>query len=542
MLQQVRRQLNTWSVFSYIFVLLLLLPNGLIAVHIFTEPNENWQHIKAYVLQDYVVTTLILVTITGLAAVLIGSSLAWLISLYQFPLRNFFSWALILPLAVPPYIGAYAYHGLLNYTGLIQVTLRDMGIAVNPKYFDIMNIPGAIFIFTMFLFPYVYTITRGVWQTQSANLLENARLLGAGPITMYLRVGLPIARAALVGGVTLVALEVLNDYGVVKYFGIQTLTTAIFQTWFGFGDVDTALKLAGTLMMLVITVLILERMGRGRLKLSEATARIRPLQPRVLRGGAAVLACLYCFGIFALAFLIPVGQLVYWMFLAYERVLSAQFWRFVANSLTVAVVSATIILIIALIMANYVRLFPSLVSKNVSRVTTLGYSIPGAAIALAIIILFIHLDQLVNQGLAWFGLDYSAALRTSLIMLIVAYVVRFLAIGYQAVEAGFEKMGNRFTEAALMLGSSPWRTFFRVDLPLLKRALTGGFILVFIDILKELPLTLFLQPFNFATLATQAFKYAGNEMVHEAAISSLLIVFLSGICIMVVYKRLNREA
>lgn len=536
-IQQAKQHINIWTILSLFFISIILLPNLLIGIQFFTEPNENWEHIKYYLLKDYIYNTGIIILFTAIATTIIGTSLAWLVTVYEFPLRNFFKWALILPLAIPPYIGAYTYHGILNYTGVIQTTLRNsFDVQVNQTYFNIMTIQGAVFIFTLFLYPYVFTITKTFFQNQSASLIENATLLGSNSLERFFRVALPISRAAIIGSVTLVILEVLNDYGVVSYFGIQTFSTAIFRTWYGMKDLDSALKLAGSLMFIVILVLVLEKVLRGRKRYSYASSKVRPVQPKPLKGWKAWTVFGYCLAIFSIAFIIPLAQLLQWGLMTYETIWSSQFITLAKNSIFVATTASAIIVIIALIIANYTRLHQSIFVKGVSRITTLGYSIPGAAIAIAVITIFLSIDGYLAK------IDSGVVLRTSLVMLVSAYVIRFLAIGFNSIEAGFEKVGNSFTEASRLLGSSTLSTFFKVDLPLMKNAIVTGFILVFVDILKELPLTLFLQPFNFSTLATQAYKYANDERVQEASIASLFIILISGISIFIFHRVLEKEA
>ncbi|SER79676.1 ABC transporter permease [Salipaludibacillus aurantiacus] len=532
LIKRLRQYLNIWAVLSLFFISIIIIPNLLIGVNLFTEANENWQHIKDYLLQEYIINTVLLIVFTGAATMLIGTSLAWLVTNYRFPLKNFFAWGLILPLAIPAYIGAYAYHGILNYTGVIQATLRNtFDVSVNQAYFNIMTIPGAVFIFTLFLFPYVYVITKGFLEKQSASLFENARLLGSGPFNTFFSAGLPLSRAAIVGGVVLVVLEVLNDYGVVSYFGIQTFSTAIFRTWYGMKDLDSAMKLAGILMFLVIIILVLERLIRGQRNYSFSSANIRTVEPQQVKGIKGWLIFSYCLVIFSFAFIIPMVQLIYWAMLTYEDILTREFITLVFNSVFVATVTAVIIVCISLIVGNYTRLHKGLAPKIISRVITLGYSIPGAAIAIAVITLFIFIDDFIFSILSLLNLNGGIVLRTTLVMLISAYIIRFMAVGYNAIEAGFEKIGTSFTEASRGLGFSTVTTFFKVDIPILRGAIFGGFILVFVDILKELPLTLFLQPFNFSTLATQAYRFANDEMVHEASLASILIVLVSGLSI-----------
>ncbi|WP_035179976.1 ABC transporter permease [Alkalihalobacterium bogoriense] len=537
-----KRQLDIWAVLSLLFISIILLPNILIAVEFFSEPNENWLHIKEYLLLDIIRNTIIILFFAGLFTTIIGTSLAWIITVYKFPLRNFLRWGLILPLAIPPFIGAYTYHGILNYTGIIQVTLRKFDIQVDQQFFNIMNIEGTIFIFTMFLFPYIFVITKGFFENQSSSLVENARLLGGNAVEVFFRVILPISRAAIIGGVTIVMLEIINDYGVVKYFGVQTFITAIFQTWFAMGDLDSAFKLAGTLMIVVIFILVFEKIVRGRKRYSYSTSKIRPIQPQQLKGGKAWLAFSYCFGIFSIAFLIPFAQLLYWMFMTYEKILSVEFITLIKNSFFVASVASLCIVVIALVIANYTRLHNGIFSKVVSKLSVLGYSIPGAVIAIAVITVFLALDEYIYAFFQVFQAEPSFFFRTSLIVLVSAYVIRFLAVGFNSIDAGFEKVGRNFTDASRTLGTSTVGSFFKVDIPMIKGGIMGGFILVFVDILKELPLTMLLQPFNFSTLATKAFVYANDEMVNEAASASVLIILISAACIFVFHKVLDKES
>lgn len=542
LIRNLRINTNLWSVLSIILIVVVISPNMSIILQFFSEPNDNWQHIKDYMLAGYIINTLVLVLLTGLLTLFIGISLAWLVAAYEFPLKRFLKWGLILPLAMPPYIGAYTYHGILNYTGVIQTTLRNsFGLQVNQAYFDIMNLPGAAFIFTVFLYPYVYTITKAYLEKQSASMIENARLLGSSSTRIFFRVVLPISRVAMVAGGSLVVLEVLNDYGVVSYFGIQTFSTAIFKTWFGLGDLASAIKLAGTLMLIVLLLLLGEKLLRGRKKYSYATTKIRPIKPVKLTGWKRGLAAAYCLSIFSLGFFIPFIQLIYWMFISYDSVLDTEFYRIIGNSVLVAGVAAAVIVLMALIIGNFTRLNNGYVAKISSKITILGYSIPGAVIAIGVLTLFIELDEAMFILYSFAGMDTSLLLSTSLIMLSFAYVIRFLAIGFNSIETGFEKTGKNFTEASRLLGMSITQTFFKVDLKLIKGAVTGGFILSFVEILKELPLTLILRPFNFDTLATKAFQYANDEKIHEAASASILIVFISGLLIFFFYNFFEKE-
>lgn len=541
-MRKVLSKWNGWSVLAIVIMVFLIGPLFTIVQGLFVPANDNWLHIKEYILGDFIKASVLLVLFTGFFTILIGTTLAWLVAQYHFPLRNFYKWALILPLSIPPFIGAYTYHGMLSYTGTIQTTLRNtFDMQVNPKYFDIMNMPGAIFIYTLFLFPYVYTIVRVFLSQQSATLIESARMLGKGPIQIFFKVVLPISRAAIVGGASLVVLEVLNDYGVVKYYGIQTFSTAIFQTWFSLGDIDSSLKLAASLMSFVIFILVLERVLRGGKQYSYANTKVRPLQLVKLKGMKAMLATLYCTVIFGLAFFIPVLQLIDWFILTFGKIPYEDFLTYIKNSSIVAGVSATLIITLALIVGNFNRIFKGKMAKLLTRASVLGYSIPGAVIAVAVVTAFIQLDRLLTPLYLQWGFESTAVLSVSIFMLIAAYLVRFFSIGFNSIEAGYDKIGTNFRDASRLLGAGITKTFFKIDMPMMKGAIVSGFILVFIDIMKEIPLTLILRPFNFDTLATKAFQYASDEKIMEASQASLVIIAISAIAIFVFNKLLEKE-
>lgn len=543
LIKRLQSNLSVWSVLSLIFVTLILVPNISILLHVFDEANDNWYHIRQYLLKDYVLNTLTILFFAGMATAILGTSLAWMISVFDFPWRGFLNWGLILPLAIPPYIGAYAYSGMLNYTGVVQTFLRNsLGMQVDQRYFDLKTTEGAVFIFAIFLFPYVYTVSRGFFEQQSASLIECARVLGQSPWEIFFKVALPLARPAVVGGCSLVSLEVLNDYGVVKYFGVPTFSTAIFKTWFGLGDIDSAIKLSGVLIVLVIGILALERFLRGRKKFSHTTAKARAISRIRLSGTKARLAFIYAFFVFSLGFLVPTLQLIHWGLLTYRQVLNVKFLTLTLNSLLSALAAATLIIIIALVVANYSRLSHGLLAKICARVIMVGYSIPGAVIAVGVIVFFLTLDDRLQPLYRLVGPDLQQlVLTTSIVVLLFAYVVRFVAIGFNSVESGFEKVGRTFTEAARTLGVNTAKTFLMVDLKMIRPAILGGFLLALVDVLKELPLTLVLRPFNFDTLATKAFEYANDEMIHEAAIASLIIIFASLALIYGFHQVVGRE-
>ena len=535
--------IKLWGTVSSFLILLVLFPSSTVIWNIFNETNENWLHIKQYLLTEYITNTIIIALTTGVFSIMLGAGLAWLVSVYSFPFRSFFRWALVLPLAIPPYIAAYTYTGLLGYTGLLQTFFRNtLDLHIDQKHMNIMSIEGAVVIFTLFLFPYIYAITGAFLEKQSASLIENSRVLGKSPAETFFRVILPLSRAPVFGGAILVILEVLNDYGVVQYFGITTFSTAIFRTWFALGDVDTAIKLSGILMSMVIVILVIEKLFRGRKQFSYSTTKVRPVTRIQLKGAGAALAFGYCFVVFMLGFLIPVLQLFYWAFLTYERTLDSGLPGLTLNTVIMAAAASFFIVSAALVIANYSRIKEGFIGKVYSRIAVLGYSIPGAVISIGVIVFFVGLDN----RLFWLYkvFDPGSAkliLSSSIVMLIIAYVIRFLAVGLNSIEAGFEKVGKKYFEASRTLGLTVTQTFFRVDLIMIRQAVLAGFVLTFTDIMKELPLTLILRPFNFDTLATKVYQYANDEMVPEASVPSLLIIAVSFLAIYSFHRAVGKE-
>lgn len=541
-LRNIKMNSNGWLFISLIGVAVVLLPVLSIFFSLFKAPNENWEQIKQYMLTDYVVNSIFLVVSTGFFTVIVGVTLSWLIAAYDFPCKRFFQWALVLPLSIPPNIAAYTYSHMVGYTGVVQVTMRStFDMNLNPKWFDIMSLPGAVFIFTLFLYPYVFMITRSFLERQSGSYIENAILLGRNHVSIFFRIVLPIAQPAIIGSLMLVIFEVISDYGVTSYFGIQTISTAIFQTWFGMYDVDSALRLATWMMAGVIGLFIIERWLRNRRRYSASTSKASPLVPKQLKGISAFIAVLFCATVFAFSFLIPVVQLLVWSIWTYQDVLTVAFVELTYNTLLVALIATACIMFLSVVVANVCRIQGKAFSSVLSKVIASGYSIPGAIIAIGVLTFFIFLDEILAPFYSWIGMgEAPLVLSMSLVMVVVAYVVRFMATGYNAVEAGFEKMGTTYMEASRMLGYGMTRTFFKVDIPLMRGALVSGTILTFVEIMKELPMTLLLRPFNFETLATKTYQYASDERVIEASIPSLFIIAVS-VCSVLLFYKLGRR-
>lgn len=481
---------------------------------------------------------------TGVFTLLLGVFTAWLTSMYSFPGYKFFGWSLILPLSLPAYIAAYTYAGMLDYTSPLYIFVRNtFGIETGQfLFFNIMSIGGVIFILTMVLYPYVFLITRTFFLQQSSQLLEASASLGQSPAQTFFKVTLPMARPAIVAGLALVFMEALNDYGTVKYFGVETFTIGIFQAWFSFGDAGSAMKLSAILMLFVLLLLLLERLQRGRSRFDMLNNSYYPPKKYKLKGAVAVLATSICLLPFLLGFLIPVLQLVWWSFQTAGKVVDIKFLGLIGNSFILALTASAICVLLALFIAYTVRIINSGFIRSVGKVATLGYSIPAAVIAVGIMIPFTFADGKMNEWLVNFlGISPGLILSGTILAVVFGYIVRFFAVGYNTVESGFERISRSLDEASRSLGKSYFSTLFSVNLPLLKGVLLSAAILVFVDVLKELPLTLILRPFNFDTLAIKAFQYASDERIAESSSAALIIIAIGIIPVYLLNRMLVKE-
>jgi iron(III) transport system permease protein len=528
---RLRKQSNIWTIGAILIALLVIIPVTILVLEVFKPVSELWPHIRDFLLIEYFSTSIIVIFFAMLFSAIIGVSSAYLVVVYDFKFKTFFKWGLYLPLALPSYIAAYVYANMLSYTGVVQVFLRNNFNIVGLP-FNIMSIPGAIFIFTITLYPYVYSIVRAFLEKQASSLFESSRLLGKSPAATFFQIILPLLRVAIVAGTTLVALEVLNDYGVVNYFGVKTFTIAIFNAWFGLNDINSAIRIATLVMVFLLVITIGEKMLRGKRSYSFAKATNKPLAPLKVKLRFEIFILIYLSLIFSLGFLIPVVQLMAYASNVRNLIINQAFIMMLVNTIGYGIVATLIILAMGLVVANFHRSNRALIGKVLTKITTLGYSIPGAIIAIAVVILFIGVDNLLYPLYLLFNPNtVKLLLTTSIMMLIFAYVLRFMAIGYNSIESNYEKIGITYTNASYVLGKGKLKTFFQVDLPMLRYGLVSAAVLVFVDIIKELPLTLILRPFNYHTLATRVFQYAGDEMIYEAAIPALILVTVCSVAI-----------
>ncbi len=524
-----RIDFNGWVALYRVSLFLVALPFVFLLASAFAPAGTYWTQVENYLLKTYFSDTFVLLFFSGLTSVLLGTLLAWFTSVYDFYGKKWIEIFLFLPMAIPPYIAAYTYDGILGYTGVIQTFLRNV-IGLSPKAanFSVPAIPFAVFIFTITLFPYVFLFVKAFLHNQSSSILENAILLG-GRRKAFFRVILPLLIPSMLAGGTLVCLEVLNDFGVTSYLGLNTFTTAIFAAWFGMGDVDTAVKLAVILLAIVIVFLLIARGMQQRKKYRIVSSRERKMSAKKISGYQNIAVVSFCVFVMLIAFVIPVVQMVVWTLRSWDDIAFLQILNCAGNTFYVSGIATLLILFFATGVANANRLFARKYTALFSQATTMGYAIPSAVLSMGIITAFVFIDKNISAVFPSLG---SLPISMTVCMLIYAYSVRFYSIGYQAVDTGFSKIGPIYTEVSRTLGVGVTETFFRVDIHLIRQAIVSGAALVFVDIVKELPLTLTLRPFNFDTLGTKVYEYASNEAIHQTAFPSLCIVCVSALVIL----------
>jgi iron(III) transport system permease protein len=510
---------------------LLALPVLTVFLAALHPPGEVWRHLADTVLTDYVLNSVTLMLGVGVGTLLIGVPAAWLTANCEFPGRRWFEWSLLLPMAIPAYIIAYTYTGLLDFAGPVQTLLREtFGWSRQDYVFpEIRSLPGAVIMLTLVLYPYVYLLARAAFLEQSAAVLEVSRSLGAGPWRRFLTITLPLARPSLIAGVSLVQMEALADYGAVQYFGVGTLTTGIFRVWFGMNDATAAAQLAALLLLFVLTLLVLERLSRLQARFHHTGQRTqRP--PRLwLQGRQRWLAAGVCLTPLLFGFLIPAGQLTVWTWRTAPEVVDGRFLELAANSLGLAGGAALLILLLALLLGYGQRLRPRRLVQWAVRSAGLGYAAPGTVLAIGVMLPFAAIDRTVDHwAREWLGVSTGLLLSGTLLALLFAYCARFLPVALHSVEAGLARIRPSMDDAARALGTKPQGVLWRVHIPILRGSLLTALLLVFVDVLKELPATLVLRPFNFNTLAVRTFELASDERLADSASFALAIV-LAGI-------------
>jgi len=505
--------------------------------------NDLWLHIWQTVLLDYVSNSLLLMLGVGAGVLMMGVPAAWLAAMCQFPGRRWLDWALLLPLAMPAYIIAYTYTGILDYAGPVQSGLRHLtGWGYGDYWFwQVRSLSGAMAMMVLVLYPYVYLTARATFLEQSSVSMDVARSLGYGRWQAWFTVAVPMARPAIIAGLTLALMETLADYGTVQYFGVTTFTTGIFRTFYGFGDTAGAAQLAAVLLLFVVTLILVERWSRRR-----QTYHVKA-QPRaiaatiVLVGWRGWLACFVCLIPVVFGFMIPAGQLLWWT-LFEAHVQWSSFWQLAWNSFYLSALAAVLAVCLALLMAYAKRFYPHRSVRHAVTLAGMGYALPGTIIAIGVMLPLAWLDHRINDAFVLLGWASPGLLLSgTLVVLLLAYCVRFLAVALGGIQSGLGQVSPSLDESAKGMGRNAWDVLRLIHIPLMRSSVLTALLVVFVDVLKELPATLMLRPFDFNTLAVRAYELAADEQLIEAAPASLMIVLVGLIPVLILNRAINRR-
>lgn len=508
--------------------------------------GDAWAHLAANVLPRATLNTLLLLAGVGVLTIAIGTGAAWLVTAYDFPGRRVLDWALLLPLAVPTYIVAYAYLDLLHPIGPVQTLIRDiLGIA-SPRDFrlpDLRSIPGAVILLGFVLYPYVYLSTRALFLMQASGLVDAARTLGAGPGRVFFRVALPLARPAIAVGASLALMETLNDVGASEFLGVRTLTLSIYSTWINQSNLAGAAQLALVMLAVVVLLVTVERLARRGQRFGSTAQRTAAPARRPLGGGAAALALGATLVPVLVGFVFPALHLVYqaWLRLDFAG-FSPRLVGEALNTVGISALATLVVVVLGVVVAYAARVEDGRLGRTLLRTASLGYALPGTVVAIGLLAPLAGLDNLVDGAMRdAFGISTGLLLSGTVAALAYAYTVRFLAVSTGGVDAGFAKVPRRLDYSARTLGETATGVFARVHLPLIRPALGAAAILVFVDCMKELPATLLLRPLNFETLATHLYAEASRGTYEDGAIAALLIV-LVGLLPVLLLARISRPA
>ncbi len=526
--------INLRGIAPYVVLVIFVLPILIVISSIFGEWSENWSHLYEYVLFDYIYNSSVLVIGVLFFAFILGTTSAWLVTSYQFPGKDLLEWALILPLAIPSYILAYTFTGLFDTYGTVNIMMRDLlSLEENISLFpNVRNLYGAIIVFSFTLYPYVYLVTRSAFLNQSQSMLEAGRLLGLNNIQIFYKLGIPIIRPAIIGGLMLVAMETLSDFGAVEHFAIQTFTTGIFRTWYGMYDIKTAMQLASILLVFVGLFVMLEKYSRDNAKYTSKTSAYKPRKLKNLSGRNGFLASAFCFFPIFVGFILPISELSIWMFSYNLSFFDQKFLVTASNTLFLGIISAILCSILALIMNFLIRLDNNKFNRIIGSLLSLGYAVPGLILAVGIVQLFVWLDRSVFSA-------SDIVLTGSLIGLIVAYVIKSYALSNSAIESGYERISITLDESARTLKTGDFGLLSKIHFPLLKTSMLTSMLIVISEVVKELPATLILRPFNYETLAVSTYIYAAEERMIQASAPAVAIVLIGLIPIIILTKMIR---
>ena len=535
---------RNWLIASVLIAIIITSP--IIAIiWIAISPEENvWLHLATSVLPTYIFNSVVLMLGVGTFVAIIGTGTAWLVAMCEFPGAKIFAWALILPMAMPAYVVAYVYTDFLEFAGPVQTSLRMLfSWTTSSDYWfpQIRSLGGAITVLSLVLYPYVYALTRASFLEQSISTLEAGRVLGLTGAQNFFYTSLPLARPAIVVGVTLCLMETLSDFGTVDYFAVRTLTVGIFDVWFGMENRGGAAQIALVLLSFIIILIWLERSSRKRQRFHNSSKN-QSMKKIKLKGWRSSLAIVSCLVPIVTGFVLPGAILFYHALNNIEGFYSTKYIEYAGNSFTMAGSATLIIVLTGIFLAYAARICPNLLVKIAVRVASIGYAIPGAALAIGILISIGAIDSVFTKTMKLtFGFSANVFIGSGLAALLFGYTTRFLAIALGSAEAGLSKVTYNMDMAARTLGSGPRSTLFSVHAPLIRSSIISGSVLVFVDIMKELPATLILRPFNFETLATFVYQYASDELLNECAPAALTIVLAGLLPVLLLNRAIDNK-
>ncbi len=487
----------------------------------FPQP-EVWQHLSEYVLPEAIRNTFILILGVGLGVLLIGVPLAWLIAMCEFPGRRFFSWSLILPLAMPAYVLAFVQVGFFDFTGPVQTLLREW-FGSSDWFPSIRSTGGVVLVMSLAFYPYVYLLLRNAFETQGQRGLEAAQMLGLTRQQSFWRVAMPMARPWLVGGLSLVFMETLADFGAVSIFNFDTFTTAIYKAWFSLFNVAAASQLASILVVFVLLIAYLEQQARGVRRYQVKASQQRRL---VLSGKQSVLAVLFCAVILLMAFLMPVAQLIFWVWQDWADNIDARYFSFIWHSLLLGLLAAVLVASFGLFLGFVKRRYSNKRTRFLVQLAGLGYAIPGAVLAVGVFVPIAWLDNQIIALLNTFAVESSGVLKGSLAVMLLALAARFLVVGFSPIDAALQRVTPHQEDAARTLGLNSKSILWKLYLPTASGGIMTGMLLVFVDVIKEMPITLMTRPFGWDTLAVRVFEMTSEGMWTRAALPGLLIIIV----------------
>ncbi|MEE8282126.1 MAG: iron ABC transporter permease [candidate division NC10 bacterium] len=513
---------DLWPVAAGAVALVVATPILVVVSSILTPSLEVWSHLWETQLAELAWNTVALITGVGLGVVVVGTGLAWLVTMYRFPGRGIFEWLLILPLAMPAYVIGFVFLALFDYAGPVQSWLRQV-FGPGVWFPDFASYGGVVLVMTLVLYPYVYLLARAAFLEQSETTLEAARALGASRFRAFWKVMVPLARPSIVAGVTLALMEALADFGTVAIYGFDTFTVAIYRIWFGLFDRGAATELASVLLFFTLTLYLLERALRGRARFYQTDGKVRPPTPKRLTGWKAWTASGAASLVVGVALGLPVAQLLYWTVTALDY--DDRYPAFLFNTLTLGAISAILAVGAAVVVAYGLRLSRNRIVATFGRIANMGYALPGSVIAVGVLAPLAFVDHGLDAFLqATWGISSGLVLTGSMVGLLFAYLVRFLAVSCQTVEASLIKVTPSMDMAARSLGASKGKVLWRVHLPLIRGGLCTAAILVFVDVIKEMPATLLLRPFGYETLAVRIWQLTSESLWEAAALPALTIV------------------